>query len=474
MLNGSGTIIAHPDTNKVIDRYNPIVEMQDNPEQEAIADAFQIMLVDKAGITSYQQDKINLYAGFAPIRGTGWIFVITANEQEVLATIPRMVRNLITVMITVFLLSIGLVFVLDNNITRPLIEMTKHSKRIADLDVRDNIADTYLRQKDEIGTLSGAFQALTIKLRDIITQITESANQVTATAQELTATSQQSAQVSHEITRTVEDIARGATDQANNTEAGSVQAVKLGEIIEKNNEHMQKLNTTSNKVTDLVNSGLKDIDRLSLMTEENDTATKEICDIILQTKKSTEQISEASKVISEMAKQTNLVALNASIEAARAGEAGRGFAVVAGEIQRMADQSAESTKHIDIIIKELMENVKKAVESMKRISTTSMEQQKSVSDTIHKYNSIAISMRISEEAVIDMNHSQKDMNYVKDEILTLLQSLSAIAEQNAAGTQQAASAMEEQTESARELANVSDRLSVLASNLQTITTRFQI
>jgi methyl-accepting chemotaxis protein len=474
MLNGKGTIIAHPQTDKVINRYNPMEEMQDNPVEESIAGAFQKMLETKAGIVSYQQNKISLYAGFAPVQGTDWIFVTTADEQEVLAAIPKMVRNLIAVMFIVFIFSIGFVFLLDNNLTRPLIEMTKHSKRIAILDVRENIADIYLQQKDEIGTLSGAFQALTIKLREIIMQITESADQVTATAQELTATSQQSAQASQEISRTVTEIARGAAEQANSTEIGSVHAIKLGDMIERNNEHMQNLNDTSNKVTDLVNSGLKDIDRLSNMTKENDNATKEICDIILHTKKSTEQISEASKVISEMAKQTNLVALNASIEAARAGEAGRGFAVVAEEIQRMADQSAESTKYIDQIIKELMANVKEAVESMKRISATSIEQQKSVSDTIHKYNSIAASMRNSEEAVLEMNQSQKDMNKVKSEILTMLQSLSAIAEQNAAGTQEAASSMEAQTESARELANASDRLSALAGNLQAITTQFQL
>jgi methyl-accepting chemotaxis protein len=474
MFNGSGVMIAHPDTEKVINRYNPIEEAKDNQVERSLANAVQRMLNKKAGTTNYKQGEISYYAGFAPIQGTDWTFVITADEKEVLAAIPKMARNIITVMIIVFLISIGLVYVLDYNITKPLIEMTKHSKRIAELDVRDNLAEIYLNKKDEIGTLSGAFQALTIKLREIITEITESAKQVTDTAQELTTTSQQSAKVSQEISRTVEEIARGAMEQANTTETGAANAIQLGKIIEKNNEHMLNLNLTSSEVTGLVNSGLKDIDRLSIMAQENNGATKEICDIIIQTKKSSEQISEASRLISDIAKQTNLVALNATIEAARAGEAGKGFAVVAEEIQRMADQSAESTKYIDHIIMELQKNVKRAVESMNRITTASEEQQKSVLATIQKYNSIASSMKVSEEAVNELNSSQNDMNYVKNEILSILQSLSAVAEQNAAGTQQTASAVEEQSKSAREIADASDRLSELASNLRMITVEFKL
>ena len=322
--------------------------------------------------------------------------------------------------------------------------------------------------------MSNTFQTLMQQLRDIILNIAESANNVTAAAQELTAASQQSAQITDEISSTVENIARGASEQASNTQTGSENVVLLGDKIENNQKFVDDLNVTTVKVNDLVNSGLIDVERLSAAAEENRRATEDICEIILQTRKSSNEISEASQMISDMARQTNLLALNASIEAARAGEAGRGFSVVAEEIQKMADQSAASTKYIDDIIKTLLSNVNKTTQRMERIRITSKEQQSSVAETIEKYQSIAASMETSKEVVQELNVSEQEMGEAKNEILNMLQSLSAIAEENAAGTQQAASFVEEQSRSAKTLAETSNRLTELAVNLQSIIDRVQL
>jgi methyl-accepting chemotaxis protein len=280
--------------------------------------------------------------------------------------------------------------------------------------------------------------------------------------------------ISEEISCTVENIAKGASEQAGSTEIGSQNADKLGMLIEKNQEHVIDLNSSTERVKDLVNSGLLDVERLSTSTKENRKATEEICEIITRTKKSSQHISEASNMISEMARQTNLLALNATIEAARAGEAGKGFAIVAEEIQKMADQSAASTNYIDDIINQLQQDVQNSLKSMERIKVTSDGQQKSVMETIQNYQSIADSMKVSEAAVMKINESEEDMNSAKNEIINMLESLSAIAEQNAAGTQQAASFVVEQSISARILADTSSRLSELADNLQTIIDRVRV
>lgn len=342
------------------------------------------------------------------------------------------------------------------------------------MDLRDNITKKYTQHKDEIGVLSVSFNALSLKLREIISEISDAANHVTITSKELTEASLQTAQVSEDIASTVEEISRGATNQASNTNKGAVQAALLHDLLEKNHEYMQELNTASNNVNDIVQTGLKSIHNLSLATEDNKNATEDIREVIMQTQKSSNLIGEASKVITEIARNTNLLALNATIEAARAGEAGRSFAVVAEEIQKLSDESAISAKYINEIISKLHKDIEKAYLSMKRIESTSKTQERNVEETIERYDSIAETMKASLTATKELNQSAENMNSVVNEFLIILDSLSAIAHQNAAGTQQAASAMEEQTASSRNLADTSAKLAKLAASLEEITLIFKL
>ena len=474
MINSEGRMIANPDTQKVINRYNPIEEAKEDRSQLSLAGSVEQMLTIKEGVSSYNLEGVEYYAGFSPIKGTDWIYVITAVEDEVLNVLPKMVQTMLFVMLFVLVISVGIVFLLDHRITKPLIGMTKLSTKLAELDLRDNIEDNYLSQKDEIGILSATFQELINKLRDIITMITDASNQVSATAQELSASSLNSALASEEIARTVQGVAKGASDQAKNTEEGSSIAINLERLIELNHEHLINLNASSKSVDHSVKHGQEDMKKLAKISSDNQKVMEDICEIITTTKNSSIQIGEASRVISEIARETNLLALNAAIEAARAGEAGRGFAVVAEEIQKMADQSSTSAKYIDQIIVELQHHVTKAFDFVNLITTASDLQQKSVEKSLQRYQSIADNMKVSEEVVEVLNKSEQDMNYAKNQILSLMQALASVAEENAAGTLQVYSSVEVQSTSVRELALASERLSQLSSNLLTITTRFQV
>ena len=473
-INNSGTIVAHPDIDMVDNQYNAIEEAKKDKSHESGAKLFQEMIKEKRGVVESDFGGTKSYSGYAPIEGTNWILVISADSKEVLTGVNEMRSGIMFTIFLILVITIGATYFIGNSITKPIIAATQHLEKIASLDITQEVPEENLRIKDEMGSLARSFKTLTDSLRDIVRQVGDSSEQVAATSEELTATTQQSAAASEDIAKTAEEIAKGASDQALNTESGSSKAMQLGEIIEKDSIYVRDLNDSSGKVNELVNEGLIEVEELFEITQESNNASKDIYEVILKTNTSADKIGQASNVIASISEQTNLLALNAAIEAARAGDAGRGFAVVAEEIRKLAEQSSSSTMEIDNMVNDLQQNANEAVKSMERVSVIVEEQTKKVNNNRDKYVQIAEAMKKAEEAVELINVSGKEMDIMKNDILDTLQNLSAIAEENAASTEEVTASIEEQSASMEEISDASEGLSNLAQGLQIIMQRFKI
>ena len=474
MINSQGIVVAHPDRDRVLRQENPIEEAKDDEKLKPVAELFKTILSDKKGINNYSFEGQNLYASYAPIDGSEWTFVITANESEVLSSIPKLRNILLLVTVIILIFSIVITYFIGNSISKPIIQAVKHAEVISSLDVTQDVPEIFLKNKDEVGVLSKGLQKLTDNLRMIIMEVNKSSDQLAATSEELTATCQQSAIVSEEVSKTLEEVTEEATNQAKKTEDSSSKAITLGEVIEKDIEHMNILSIASNKVMEVVDEGLKEIENLYQVTQESNYATDEIHKVMLKTSESSTRIGQASDLIASIAEQTNLLALNAAIEAARAGELGRGFAVVAEEIRKLAEESSLSTSSINEIVKELQHNVRDAIKTMERMSSISNEQTDSVIKSRTKYQLISEAMKEADKAMDKLSISGNEMEEMKNEILNTLVDLSQIAEENSAATEEVAASMEEQTASVEEIARSSEELSTLAQNLQSIISKFKI
>lgn len=474
IINSKGTVMAHPNKELVLNLFNPIYESENDKNLESMANAFNKILEEREGLTTYTYNGNDLYAAYMPIKGTDWILIITANVDEVLSSVPKMRNNMLIASAIIILINIVIAYFIGNSISKPIIQLKGYAEKVSNLDLTENLHENLLAKEDEVGLLSRVVQHLVDNLREIIKEIDYSSNEVLSTSEELTATTQQSAIAVEDVAKAVEGIAKGASEQAESTEKGALKINELGNAIENNLDLAKNLTYTSNRISEVVDNGLVEMENLFKITEESNKASVEIYDIIQKTNESASAIGEATNVIASIAEQTNLLALNASIEAARAGEAGRGFAVVADSIRKLAEESSKSANSIDEIVKKLQLNAENAVVTIENLASISKEQTKGVINSREKYLAIRDAVNEAIKAVDELNVSSSRMEELKNEILDMIQSLSALAEENSASTEEVTASMEEQNASIQEIASASEGLAKLAENLKSVIDRFKI
>lgn len=371
------------------------------------------------------------------------------------------------------LLASGIIYGFSNVMSKALGYVGERADTLANLDVSEDISEKLLNRNDEIGELGHSFQRIIDNLRSFAMEIGDASNILAESSEGLSLSSGQSAAASEEVARAIEDIARGATEQAVDTEGGANNINELGSLMEENNRLLKKLNDSNIEVDKLKDEGIIIIEELLKDTESSNNATNDIRDVILSTNESAEKIENASNMIRSIAEQTNLLALNAAIEAARAGEAGRGFAVVAEEIRKLAEESNGFTEDIAEIVNDLNNKTSQAVVTMEEVTSITELQSKSVEQTNEKFLGIANSIESMSALIQLMNQSGKEMIHKKDMMVEIIQNLSAISEENAAGTEEASASVEEQTSTMIEIASTSESLGKLANNLQEGISKFK-
>ncbi len=153
---------------------------------------------------------------------------------------------------------------------------------------------------------------------------------------------------------------------------------------------------------------------------------------------------------------------------------GKGFAVVAEEIRKLAEDSTRFTEEIRAIIDGLKLETEKAVVSMQSVSKMLEMQVYKSNLTKDKFDEIEKAVEKSHEVTLQANDFSKDLEANNAKMSSVIEQLSAIAEENAATTEEAFASVQMQGMSIDNISTASQELAELAEKLNKQVSVFEL
>ena len=447
-----------------------------NENQDVIGFTVDTSIVDQVqnGNNTYYDEKLKIgdstYASyFTPLTQSsgevvGMLCVGKSNSitsNKINSLFMNASISIIFAIVVIFFITSMVTRRMINSIRASVETMTNVSGGILKVDIPEKV----LKRKDEIGDITRGIQTIVDSFKDIIEKILTSSNQLGNMSVEFGENFKTVAKMIADIEHAVDEIANGATTQASETQNASMNIQNIGEEIDSTSEEIRRLTVSSEKMkqySDTANETMGELLKISNTTHEAMVSIQEQTNL---THESVEEIQTTVDIISDIAEQTNLLSLNASIEAARAGENGKGFAVVADEIRKLADQCGASAQKIAGNVSALMDNSINSVEKMSEVKEIVLAQNDKINNTKDLFSRVSDEIDMVNESINQMKDRIKLLAELKTSVLVTIEGLAAIAEENAASTEETnASMLQLQTiidgciESAQSLVDLSDEL----------------
>ncbi len=466
-VSGSYAYVVTPDGNMC---YHPNKEKIGKPvENEVISQVAADLQAGKdieSKIVSYEFKGDTKYAAYYVNPKGCFLFVVTASEDEVMGTVNFVGKVMSVSAVIASVIGLVIAFLGFHFMFRPLRKIAGIVSRMGNLDfTRVPEIDKLRNSRDEMGLMARAVCSVQDQLRNAVTELQEQSRKLFQSSDSLSGNATVTAQTIGQINHAIHDMAEGASSQASDTQAATESVIVIGDMVKETNEEVARLRANVESMHESGTEAVKTLKELESINAEVKASFEQIFEQTNTTNESAMKIQDAIELITSIAEETNLLSLNASIEAARAGEQGKGFAVVANQIQKLAEQSNESAMKVQHITNSLMEDAAKAVKTMDQVKTVMDSQVQKVDLTGSMFAKVQAEIDNSISGITKIYEKTEGMDSARVNVVDVVQSLTAIAEQNAAGTEETSASVQEvnqviddMSDNAKQLNNVAQTI----------------
>ncbi len=354
----------------------------------------------------------------------------------------NLTRNILFLCV-IMILGVGVTIAFVILLLQAIRKVITNLDSVAQGSLNTEVGNKLISRSDEIGDIARSVHALIQNMADVITSIFRTSENLDKISTRFEESFISMSEYITNVDTAVEEMAKGSTQQAQETQNVSSEVQGMGDAIESTTGNIENLVGSTNKMRDYNRNVDNTLVELLKISDE----TKEAFDIVYEqtnvTNQSAQEIQSAADVITDIADQTNLLSLNASIEAARAGEHGKGFAVVADEIRKLAEQSRESASQITGIIEMLIRNSNTTVDTMKKVTDMIDQQGAELNQTKRVFGNLNKEIGMVGDAVDNIRNEVEQLNNLKNSVMGAVDNLAAIAQENAASTEETSASMQQ-------------------------------
>ena len=417
-------------------------------------------------VVDYKFNGEMKYASYYVSGDGSFILVISADEKEVLASSRDVLNRSVIIGVIIAVVAAVLMTIMLTIILKPIQKMSDFIEKMVTLDFTEDENEKALAsRRDEFGIMARSVAHLQVKLSEVVADIKGQSEKLFNSSDGILKHAKDMNETTAQVDLTVSEIAEGASSQAGETQSASQNVITIGNMIEETNGEVNNLSSTAAAMKSSHQTALSILQELGSTNEQTQASIDEIAEQTKTTNLSAGKIREATTFITAIAEETNLLSLNASIEAARAGEAGRGFAVVASQIQKLAEQSNDSAKQIENIVDELIRDSDRAVETMDSVKEIIQKQSQDVDRTMDAFGEVSDGIEESISGINSIADKVSQMDTARVSVVDTVSNLSAIAEENAASTQESSASVSAITGIANEIEDSSTDLKKIAEVL---------